>query len=71
MSGYLLDRLTNEKGCAILTAIEVGELSEERYQNYLKMKREAEFNEMSYSEKRKKDKDFGKLIKSVLKNKQK
>ncbi|MCP5127939.1 MAG: ribosome small subunit-dependent GTPase A, partial [Gammaproteobacteria bacterium] len=61
---------TNERGCAILAAIEVGDLSEKRYQNYLKMRREAEFYEMSYSEKRKKDKDFGKLVKSILKNKQ-
>jgi len=60
---------TNEKGCAILAAIEARDLSQGRYQNYLKMKREAEFNDMSYSEKRKKDKDFGKLVKSVLKNK--
>ncbi|CZF78426.1 Putative ribosome biogenesis GTPase RsgA [Grimontia celer] len=60
---------TNEKGCAILKAIETGELSEQRYKNYLKMKRESEFNQMSYSEKRTKDKNFGKMIKSVLKNK--
>lgn len=59
----------NEKGCAILTAIEVGELSQQRYTNYIKMKKESTFNEMSYSEKRKKDKDFGKLIKSTIKNK--
>ncbi len=61
---------TNEKGCAILAAIAAGDLSEKRYQNYLKMKREAEFNLMSYSEKRKKDRKFGKLIKTTLKNKQ-
>jgi len=61
---------SNEKGCAILAAIKAGNLSEQRYQNYLKIKRESEFNQMSYSEKRKKDKDFGKLIKSTMKNKQ-
>ena len=61
---------SNEKGCAIQAAIESGTLSEERYQNYLKMKRESEFNQMSYSEKRKKDKDFGKMVKSVMKGKQ-
>jgi ribosome biogenesis GTPase len=33
------------------------------------MKNESAFNEMSYSEKRKKDKEFGKLINSVLKDK--
>ena len=61
---------TNEKGCAILAAIKAGDLSEQRYQNYLKMKRESEFNQMSYLEKRKKDRNFGKLIKSTMKNKQ-
>lgn len=61
---------SNEKGCAILAAIKAGKLSEQRYQNYLKIKKESEFNQMSYSEKRKKDKRFGKLIKSTLKNKQ-
>jgi ribosome biogenesis GTPase len=60
---------TNEKGCAILAAISSGELPEQRFRNYLKMKRESAFNEMSYSEKRKKDKDFGKMIKSVMKDK--
>jgi len=60
---------TNEQGCAILAAIDDGELSEQRYKNYTKMKKESVFNDMSYLEKRKKDKDFGKLIKSTLKGK--
>ena len=59
----------NEKGCAILAALKTGDLSEQRYQNYLKIKKESEFNQLSYSEKRKKDKKFGKLIKSTVKNK--
>ena len=59
----------NEKGCAILSAINLGELSEKRYQNYLKMKNEAAFNDMSYFEKKQKDKNFGKMIKSVIKSK--
>ncbi|MDM8566932.1 ribosome small subunit-dependent GTPase A [Candidatus Halobeggiatoa sp. HSG11] len=60
---------TNEKGCAILAAIKAGDMSEQRYQNYLKMKKESEFNQMSYLEKRNKDKNFGKLIKSTMKDK--
>lgn len=60
---------TNEKGCAILAAIKAGDLSEQRYQNYLKMKKESEFNQMSYLEKRKKDKSFGKLVKTTMKDK--
>jgi len=58
-----------EKGCAIQAAIENGVLSQERYQSYLKMRKESEFNEMSYVEKKQKDKAFGKLIKSTMKNK--
>lgn len=61
---------TNEKGCAILAVLDSGELSEQRYKNYIKMKNESAFNEMSYLEKKKKDKDFGKMIKSTLKGKQ-
>jgi len=61
---------TNEKGCAILTAIRDGDLSEKRYKNYLKMKKESDFNQMTYFEKRKKDKNFGKFVKKTMKNKQ-
>jgi len=57
----------NEPGCAIRKAIESGELNAEHYQSYLKLKAESDFNEMSYADKRKKDKTFGKMVKSVLK----
>jgi ribosome biogenesis GTPase len=59
----------NEKGCAILIAVKDGQLSEKRYQNYLKMNRESIYNEMSYLEKRQKDKQFGKFCKTVMKHK--
>lgn len=62
---------SKEKGCAILAAIDNGELSEQRFKNYLKVKKEAAFYDMSYSEKRKKDKDFGKLVKATMKSKRK
>ncbi len=58
---------TNEPGCAIVKALDAGELDREHYDNYLKLKRESEFHQMSYVEKRRKDKDFGKFIKSVKK----
>lgn len=60
---------TNEKGCAVLSSIKSDALSEQRYQNYLKIKKESEFNQMSFLEKKKKDKIFGKLIKTTMKNK--
>ncbi len=62
---------THEKDCAILAAMKAGELSERRYQNYLKMKKESEFNRASYLEKRRKDKNFGKMVKSIIKDKNK
>ncbi len=59
----------SEKGCAILAAIGAGKLEVQRYDNYIKMKKESDFNQMSYVEKRKKDKDFSKMVKSVMKSK--
>lgn len=58
----------NEPGCAIRAAIEKGELDEDRFSNFIKLKKESEFYEMSYVDKRKKDKDFGRFIKSVKKH---
>jgi ribosome biogenesis GTPase len=57
----------HEPGCAVRAALERGELREERLANYVKLKKEAEFYEMSSLDKRKKDKAFGKLVKSVKK----
>lgn len=57
----------HEPGCAVRTAIERGDLQEERYANYLKLRKEAEYIEMSSLDKRRKDKTFGKLVKSVKK----
>jgi len=59
---------TQESDCAILTAIANGELSQERYSSYLKLKKESEHYEMSYLDKRKKNKAFGRFIKTVKKN---
>ena len=57
-----------EPGCAVLNAIEAGDLSEDRYQSYLKLKKETEYHDLTFVAKRKKDKDFGRLIKSVQKH---
>jgi len=59
----------NEPGCAIRKAIESGELNPEHYQSYLKLKAESDFNEMSYVDKRRKDKAFGKMVRTILKEK--
>jgi putative ribosome biogenesis GTPase RsgA len=57
---------TREKGCAVLTAVQDGILSEKRYRNYMKMVRESIFNDMSYVEKRQKDKQFARHCKTVM-----
>ena len=61
----------SEPGCAVRAALESGDLNEKHYNNYLKLKREAEFNQQSLVEKRKKDKAFGRLVRSAGKNKNK
>lgn len=60
-----------EDGCAVFAAVQDGIIPRGRYQNYIKMTKESAYNEMSYLEKRQKDKQFGKLIKSVMKYKKK
>jgi len=57
-----------EAGCALLSAIEEGTLQADRYQSYMKLMKESEFNELSYVEKRRKDKKFGQFVKSVMKH---
>ncbi len=58
---------TGEPGCAVLEAVDSGEISQVHFENYLKLRKESEFYRMSYVEKKKKDRDFGKYIKSVKK----
>ena len=62
---------TTEIGCSLLMGIENGELSEERYRSYLKLLKESEYHQMSYVEKRKKDRKFGQFIKSAMKHRKK
>ena len=57
-----------EAGCAVLAAISNGNLSEERYATYCKLSKESEHYEMSYLDKRKKDKAFGRFIKTAKKH---
>ncbi len=56
-----------EPGCAVRAAIAGGELSENRYSSYIKLKNESDYHELSYLDKRKKDKAFGRFIKTVKK----
>ncbi|GAO31892.1 GTPase [Geofilum rubicundum JCM 15548] len=57
----------NDTGCAVIEAVENGEIEKSYYQNYLKLFKESAHFESSVQEKRKKDKDFGKMLKNYKK----
>ena len=59
---------TSEPGCAVINALETGEIEREHYDNYLQLKEESAFNQMSYTEKRNKKRDFGRYLKSAKKD---
>jgi len=59
-----------EPGCAVRAAVTSGELNEDRYSSYIKLKKESDYHEMSYIDKRKKDRAFGRFIKSAKKQMQ-
>jgi len=59
---------TNEPGCAVLKALKTGGIDAEHYENFLKLRKESEHHQMSYAEKRRGDKDFGRFKKSVKKD---
>ncbi len=58
---------TAEDGCAILLAVESGEVSPQRHQSYIKLKKESDFHQLSYVQRRRKDRQFGRMIKGVKK----
>ena len=58
---------TVEKGCAVIGAVQNGQLEDGRYQSYLKLLKEARFFEMSYVERRRKEKQFGRTVNEALK----
>lgn len=60
---------TTEVDCAVLKAVESGEIDISSYENYLKMELEKEHFESTVAERHKKDKDFGKMLKNYKKDK--
>jgi len=53
----------SEKGCAVLEALDNGDISMAAYENYLKIAQESAFFESTELERKKKDKQLGKLLK--------
>lgn len=56
-----------EPGCAVLQAVEKGELDKSRYANYISLKKETEHYEMTEIEKKEKNRSFGKFLKKAKK----
>lgn len=57
----------NEPSCAVLEAVNSGDLDKDRYDNYIKLLKENEYNTMTKAKKREKDRNFGKFIKTSKK----
>lgn len=62
---------TNETACAVLEAIDQGNIDAQAYENFLKIEREKAHFNLTETEKRKKDKAFGKMVKNVKNDMQK
>jgi ribosome biogenesis GTPase len=58
-----------EPGCAVRAAIERHELSEDQLQSYLKLRKESEFHDQSYLDRRKKNRAFGRFMHNYKKHK--
>ncbi len=58
----------HEPGCGVLRAVRSGDLDREQYLNYINIKKEAGHDVMSDSERKGKERQFGKFIKSAKKS---
>ena len=56
----------SEPGCAVLAALESGDIDQRRLENYRKIMREQAMNSATLAEKRARDKALGKYYRSVL-----
>jgi ribosome biogenesis GTPase len=66
---YIDCRHASEPGCEVRAAIERNELSEEHLRNFLKLQKEADFNDLAYIDRRKKDRAFGRILHTYKKRK--
>ena len=62
---------TDEKGCVVIEAIEKGLIDNHSLENYRRLLREQEHFSETIAERRKKDREFGKMAKNILKEKKK
>lgn len=59
----------NEPGCNIQKRLKSGEITPERFERWLKLKREEVHNSSSLLERRQKDKAFGKMVRNTIQSK--
>ena len=59
---------TSEIGCSVLESVEKGEIDKASYENYLRMEREKAHFKSTVAERRRRDKEFGKIVKNYKKD---
>ena len=64
-------RHINESGCSVIEALNNGLIDKDSLDNYRRMLREQEWFRETVAEKRRKDREFGKMVKKILNEKQK
>lgn len=62
-------RHEDEPGCAVQAAIAAGEIDEARLKRWQKLQREEAFNSASLAERRERERSFGRMVRSILKDK--
>jgi ribosome biogenesis GTPase / thiamine phosphate phosphatase len=58
----------NETGCAVIEALNNGSIDKDSFDNYMKVTKEQERFQSTVAERRKKDKEFGKMMKNYKKD---
>ncbi|MBN1997577.1 ribosome small subunit-dependent GTPase A [candidate division KSB1 bacterium] len=58
----------SEPGCAVQAAVKNGQVDSLHYRNFIKLQKESRYYNMSYLEKRQRDREFGKMVQQFKKN---
>lgn len=62
-------RHSGEPGCAVIAAVDSGQLQQRRLDNYLKLLKEQAFNSASLAQRRERDRSFGKMVRHAMSHK--
>ena len=58
----------NETGCAVIEALNTGTIDQDSFDNFQKIQKVQERFQSTIAERRKRDKDFGKMVKNYKKD---